>query len=679
VGKRLGAVAASLVFAGCFASSVVGVPEAAASSATITVSRTSGLLNGQLVSVSGSGFAPGDLAEVVECSNVPGQPTVSTFGFAIPVSCSLPINGAGYPFSVVSSPTVGSDGTVSTPIVVHTGVVGPPTLGIDSAGHNTAADAAQYPCPPTPSQQAQGASCELTLGDVQGDSASVPISFGAPVATAPSITASPSGGLSSGDQVSVSGAGFTPGSPWLASECNLTPGEPSGQGGETNLPIGCAQPVPGASSGLEPGPGPPVPAATPVTDSSGAMGTTLTIDEGNLGGTQQSAAYPCPPSPANLAAGGVCAVVVQDGADEEVSAAIAITGPIPVPSVNVSPSTGLSGNTTVQVTGHAFAANQLAGVLECNVTTGEPTVSYDGIQVPVGCSVPQLVSISDSGDLSQAFEIIEGETGPPSDGIDSAGNSSSADAASYPCPPTAAQQAEGSTCDVAVGDLEGDMAVAPISFATLPACTGASGNTAFVCALYEDLLGRAPDAPGLALWQSQLAGGTSRSQVASMLLASQEYRTDLVEGYYQSFLGRPADPSGISSWVGALSAGASDQSVIEGLLGSDEFYSGSGSAQIGFVFALYEDLLGRPPDPQGVLGWSTQIAAGTSRTAVVGAFLSSGEYMDDFVNLEYAKLLGRPADPAGLSMWVTDLEGGASYESVIAGICGSAEYYSSNS
>lgn len=674
--KRLGGVAASLAVAVavavCLTWSVVGVSPAAASSATINVSRTSALLNGQLVSVSGSGYAPSTVAEATECSDVPGQPTVGVDGFAVPVSCSFPFNGQGYPFAIAGIPTVNSDGTVATSLVVHTGIIGPPTLGIDSAGHNTAADAALYPCPPTPAQQAQGASCEVTLGDSQGDSASVLISFGTPVSTTASVSVSPSSGLSSGSQVSVSGTGFTPDSPWVALECNVTPGEPSGPSGETNLPIGCdqADAVPGSQGAISTSP------LTSVTDSSGAMGTMLTIAEGNIGGSQQSAPYPCPPSPANLSAGGTCVVIVEDGAADQASAPMTITGPVPVPAITVAPSTGLSGGTIVQVSGQGFVANALAGVLECNVTTGEPTIAYDGIQVPVGCSTPQLVNTSSTGDLSSSFRIIEGVTGPPSLGTDSAGNSASADADSYPCPPTAAQQAEGSMCSLEVGDLEGDVAQAPISFVSLPACTGASSVAAFICALYEDLLGRAPDAAGMAFWEAQLAGGTSRAQVAYMLLTSQEYRTDLVEGYYQQFLGRAADTGGLSSWVGALDAGASDQSVIEGLLGSDEFYSRSGSDPVGFVVALYRDLLGRVPDPSGLENWSAQLVVGTSRSAVVGAFLASNEYLSDFVEAQYAKLLGRPADPAGLSTWVTQLAGGASYESVIAAICGSAEFYS---
>lgn len=674
MGKRI--VVAAAVFAACSTLASVGALPAAAATPTISVSQTSGLLNGQLVSVTGTGFTPGVIADVVECSDVPGQPTVSLDGFTVAVSCNSPLNGSGYPFNNAAVPLVPSDGTVDTSLVVHTGVIGPPTLGIDSAGQNSAADAALYPCPPTSAQQAAGASCELTLGDSAGDSASVPISFGAPISTSPSVSVSPPGRLSNGEDVTVNGTGFTADSPWLALECNLTPGEPTGAQGAPNLPIGCDQSsaVPtGAGEGL----GGPASLTSYVTDPSGAMSTTLVIAEGNLGGSKQSSTYPCPPSPANVAAGGACAVLVEDAAGEQARFTIGLTGPVPVPTITVSPSTGLVGGEAVQISAENFAPNQTAGVLECNDAPGQPTISYDGIQVPVSCSSPSLVGTSSTGSFSVSFRIVEGVTGPPTEGTDSAGVSAETDAAAYPCPPTPAQQADGTTCDISSGDLVGDVAQAQIAFTALPlSCTAASGNFAFLCALYEDLLDRVADAGGLVYWEAKISGGASRSQVAYGIATSPECRTDLVEDYYEEFLGRTADPGGLSFWLAKLSSGASDQSVIEGILASAEFYSNSGGTPSGFVIALYEDLLDTYPDPGGLSYWEAQLAGGASRGAVAGGIISSVEYQTDFVESQYATLLRRPADPAGLTHWVAEMASGASYESVIAGIAGSAEFYS---
>jgi hypothetical protein len=445
----------------------VGAPLASAATPTIEVSPTTGLLDGQLLTVTGSGYAPNTVGGPVECNNAPGQPTVQIDGFAIGVSCDVPAFGASYPFNIPQADEFSATGSLSASFVVHTGVVGPPALGTDSAGHSAAADAALYPCPPTPAQQADGDTCRLTVGDSDGNSTSVPLAFAAPVTATPSLTAVPSTNLSSGEMVAVTGAGFTPDSPWLAIECNVTPGEPSGDGSTPNLPIGCQQSATQS----------PVPvlleadtSASAVTDDTGALQTSLAVAEGNLGGSSQSAAYPCPPTAANLAAGGSCVVLVEDGAGDQASATLAITGAVPLPSIMLSPSTGLIGGGTTEITGTNYLPYQVAGALECNDDPNQPTVEYEGAAaVAVSCATPQLVETSATGSFSLRYRVAQGVTGPPSSGTDSAGRPASVDAASYPCPPTPAQQMAGDICQIAVGDQSGDVARVPISFGTLPA------------------------------------------------------------------------------------------------------------------------------------------------------------------------------------------------------------------
>jgi hypothetical protein len=203
---------------------------------------------------------------------------------------------------------------------------------------------------------------------------------------------------------------------------------------------------------------------------------------------------------------------------------------------------------------------------------------------------------------------------------------------------------------------------------------GYSANSAFVCQAYADLLHRSPDQGGLATFVGLLNTGTSRTQVAYDIASSSEYRADLLSSYYEQYLGRAADP-GALVWLGDLEHGASDQSVQAGILGSAEFYSDSGGAPAGFVSALYEDLLGRLPDPGGLASWVSQLAAGASRTAVAGGILDSNEYLSDLANGYYVSMLGRAADPGGLASAVNKLATGASDEAILAGIIGSAEFY----
>ena len=100
-----------------------------------------------------------------------------------------------------------------------------------------------------------------------------------------------------------------------------------------------------------------------------------------------------------------------------------------------------------------------------------------------------------------------------------------------------------------------------------------STNTAFVEALYAQLLGRNPTPAELASVGQALGLGGSRQGVATELLASVEYEQDLVGGYYQRFLGRAGSSNEVGFFANALHAGTtSDEGVIAALLSSVEYY-----------------------------------------------------------------------------------------------------------
>lgn len=105
-------------------------------------------------------------------------------------------------------------------------------------------------------------------------------------------------------------------------------------------------------------------------------------------------------------------------------------------------------------------------------------------------------------------------------------------------------------------------------------------NDGFLTALYQDLLGRVGDAPSVALWQSQLAGGASRNDIAQGFVKSSEFHTMLVNdppssatvaGWYQTYFHRDADQAGASFFAGQLDHGTSLEKVQLEMLGSDEY------------------------------------------------------------------------------------------------------------
>src|SRR5262249_11585719 len=122
-------------------------------------------------------------------------------------------------------------------------------------------------------------------------------------------------------------------------------------------------------------------------------------------------------------------------------------------------------------------------------------------------------------------------------------------------------------------------------------------NQRFLTHLYGDLLGRSPDAAGLAYWDSQLSAGRTRFQVILGFEHSPEYRAHLVEQLYSKLFHRQADLSGLNSWTTFLAHGGSAAQLESSLLGSAEYFALHGSTNAGFLQGLYHDVLGRALDP----------------------------------------------------------------------------------
>jgi hypothetical protein len=335
------------------------------------------------------------------------------------------------------------------------------------------------------------------------------LAYAAAAGAAGSITVTPSTGLAGGDSVTVSGAGFAASSTGGILECNDHPGQPTIQLAGNAVPVSCTSPL----------------SKLVTTTSSGSLPTTsFTIIEGTVGpptsGTDSgggsaatdAAAYPCPPTAAQVTAGDSCVIAFGDQAGDQATLDISFssggggtttttttttqptmtTTTVPCtaksttssgsPNLTADPGTCLNGGTAVSMTGSGFDASSAGAVLECNGDSSEPTVSLPAPisqTVPVGCSgisAAGLVTTTSSGSFSTTFTIGAGTVGPPCGGTDlvacpatdSAGQAPATDAANYPCPPTAAQITAGVTCVLAFGDAGGKQATVPISFVPAP-------------------------------------------------------------------------------------------------------------------------------------------------------------------------------------------------------------------
>jgi hypothetical protein len=199
---------------------------------SITVNPDAGLTDGQQVTVTGSGFSSGSAGGMAECNNTPGQPTMTVYGNSVPVGCTNPLS---------SLQATSASGGFSASFTVHSGTIGPPAQGTDSAGRSAAADAALYPCPPTPAQVAAGNTCGISYGDASGKQASANIAFasqdvaaGSSGATGSSSTSSASGSSVVATRAGGSSPSSSAGSAGSSAGSSTDPGD-AGSGSPSTL------------------------------------------------------------------------------------------------------------------------------------------------------------------------------------------------------------------------------------------------------------------------------------------------------------------------------------------------------------------------------------------------------------------------------------------------------------
>jgi hypothetical protein len=204
----------------------------------------------------------------------------------------------------------------------------------------------------------------------------------------------------------------------------------------------------------------------------------------------------------------------------------------------------------------------------------------------------------------------------------------------------------------------------------------------FITQQYRDFLGREPDAAGLSFWTNKLRSGASASAVINAMATSPEFEgriAPVVRLYYAYFLRSP-DIAGLKFWAGQLGTGASTLAVSNEFAKSAEFQNTYGSLNNAeFVELVYQNVLGRPADLSGRAFWLEQMAAGTSRGAVMLGFSESVENIRDMdpivkATMLYAGMLGRAPEPNGLNYWVGVIRDGGSFTAVIGGFLGQAEY-----
>jgi hypothetical protein len=400
-----------------------------------------------------------------------------------------------------------------------------------------------------------------------------------------------------------------------------------------------------------------------------------------------------------------------------------------------------NGATITDAAGNSLAGVpniQLQGTLQIDTTA--PTITSESFASPSGSQISAGNVVTFTLNMSEAVSVTNGGNGLPTLQLNDG------EVATYSGPLNTSTSALTFSYTVRPGDFTTDLRAT--AFNTLPSgttITDAAGNAANlgafsaidtgaqiietanqslfgsvthsvtspggdIYALYETILGRAPDPIGYEAWVAALDNGTSLTTIAQDLLSSAEYTADygpyaqssnssFVTQLYEDGLHRAPDPTGLSGWDKVLqdyqmfgkSDGASRAQVAVDIALSQEsqndlaptfqagvFVPSQTDAQIA---QLYYGILDRAPDAGGLASWEVAVAQGMPLLQVAQDFLASPEYTAkfgnpsnaQFVTALYEGALGRAPDASGEQGWLGALNGGTSRAAVALGIAESPE------
>jgi uncharacterized protein YkwD len=180
---------------------------------------------------------------------------------------------------------------------------------------------------------------------------------------------------------------------------------------------------------------------------------------------------------------------------------------------------------------------------------------------------------------------------------------------------------------------------------------------AFAEALHSDFLGTRGSAASLDAVAAPMAYGVSRQVVTERLAYSDAWVGAMVDRFYRSTLGRTPDAAGRDHWIQEIRSGRSPAEVAAHFFASEEYFRSTGGSTDGWVRDLYEQLLGRAGDAEGVRHWVDR-AHRSGREPVAIEFYQSAESRSVRVEGLYDLLLGRNPDDHGLVYWIFRLADG---------------------
>ena len=242
----------------------------------------------------------------------------------------------------------------------------------------------------------------------------------------------------------------------------------------------------------------------------------------------------------------------------------------------------------------------------------------------------------------------------------------------------------------------------------VPETTGVGG---FVNRMYTVVLERQPEESGYYNWIDALTSGRNTgAEAAEGFLFSNEFtgknvsNSEYVTILYRLFFNREPDQAGFDSWVALLNNGTNNRrDILAGFINSVEWANtcvsygivsgGSGIPTVEvevsdgirtFVTSLYNECLGREPDPDGFNDWCQRLATGriSGKEAAYGFFFSdefismcTSSYPGDIIEKFYIVFLNREPDRQGYYGWYDRLyDDDGSISMLFEGFADSSEF-----
>jgi len=186
-----------------------------------------------------------------------------------------------------------------------------------------------------------------------------------------------------------------------------------------------------------------------------------------------------------------------------------------------------------------------------------------------------------------------------------------------------------------------------------------SSPESYVRGIWSDLYGKKPTAAQLLTALQALDGQPAAAWVTQQIQGgSYQGRTGAITRLYKAFFLRDPDFAGLDHWAKQINGGRSLKSIAEFFARSTEFRNRYGSLGNGaYVDLVYQNVLGRAPDPAGRAYWVDQLASGKrSRGTMMIGFSESNEYRNanrervDII-VTYYGLLRKVPTAANFATW----------------------------